>query len=203
LNFSFSNVSAFNFAKVLACARAATGANGKPIEVVVTLNLDIPVWKKATQAMDKFGPVVVAFLQKYNLDGMNFDWEDNVDTAVYMKLLSGLRTHFDNAAAVTAGAAGAAPSAAAAALPPPRSGRVAKKHYLITVAPGWPQYAWDASAIGVVDAFDMMSYANDSPVEVRCSSRSSSQHPLVSMINRIRTNHEPCHPTRNTLLSQH
>lgn len=34
------------------------------------------------------------------------------------------------------------------------------KRFLITVAPGWPQYAWDASAIGVVDAFDMMSYSD-------------------------------------------
>lgn len=62
------------------------------------------------------------------------DWEDNVDTKVYMKLLKGLRKAFD------------------AATP--------RKKYLITVAPGWPRYPWDASANGVVDAFDMMSYSN-------------------------------------------
>lgn len=51
-----------------------------------------------------------------------------------MKLLTGLRKAFD------------------AATP--------RKKYLITVAPGWPRYPWDASANGVVDAFDMMSYSN-------------------------------------------
>lgn len=29
---------------------------------------------------------------------MNFDWEDNVDTVLYMKLLSGLRHYFGRAA---------------------------------------------------------------------------------------------------------
>ena len=69
------------------------------------------------------------------------DWEDNVDTKVYMKLLTGLRKAFD----------AATPS----------------KKYLITVAPGWPRYPWDASANGVVDAFDMMSYSNSLQVRKR------------------------------------
>ena len=34
------------------------------------------------------------------------------------------------------------------------------KKYLITVAPGWPQYTWDKRAIGVVDTFNCMSYSN-------------------------------------------
>lgn len=68
------------------------------------------------------------------VNGWPQDWEDNVDTKVYMKLLTGLRKAFD----------AAKPS----------------KKYLITVAPGWPRYPWDSSANGVVDAFDMMSYSN-------------------------------------------
>ena len=72
------------------------------------------------------------------------DWEDNVDTKVYMKLLTGLRKAFD----------AATPS----------------KKYLITVAPGWPRYPWDASANGVVDAFDMMSYSNSLQVRKRVNS---------------------------------
>ena len=131
-----SNSTKANFDAVTSCARSTVGAGGKPIEQLITLKLDIPVWTEIVTGgqVAAFGQVVVAFLQLHKLDGMNFDWEDNVDTKVYMGLLSGLRKALN------------------AATP--------KKKYLITVAPGWPRYPWDASANGVVDAFDMMSYAN-------------------------------------------
>ena len=136
LALNMTNVTQSNFAAITACVSGIKGAGGKPIEQLITLGLDIPVWTKivADGQVAAFGEVAVAFLQAHNLDGMNFDWEDNVDTKVYMGLLSGLRKAFDSA--------------------------TPKKRYLITVAPGWPQYPWDASANGVVDAFDMMSYAN-------------------------------------------
>jgi len=124
-----SNVTQSNFLQVCSCARQTKGASGQPIEVLITLGLDVDVWRVAADKMDVFAPVVITFLDEHNLAGMNFDWEDNVDTVLYMKLLSGLRHYFG-------------------------------KRFLITVAPGWPQYAWDASAIGVVDAFDMMSYSD-------------------------------------------
>jgi hypothetical protein len=98
------------------------------------------VWNEAARRVSEFGPVAAQFLASHGLAGMNFDWEDSVDTHVYMKLLSGLRKAFDDATA--AGASGG-------------------KRMLITVAPGWPRYPWDATAIGVVDAFDMMSYNDE------------------------------------------
>jgi hypothetical protein len=130
-----SNVTQANFDAVTGCARSTKGAGGKSIELLITLKLDIPLWTKiANSDLEPFAAAAVEFLQRHKLDGMNFDWEDDVDTKVYMKLLSGLRKAFD------------------AATP--------AKKYLITVAPGWPRYPWDKSANGVVDAFDMMSYAN-------------------------------------------
>eukprot|EP00756_Hemistasia_phaeocysticola_P034850 Hpha_TRINITY_DN16545_c7_g9::TRINITY_DN16545_c7_g9_i1::g.133158::m.133158 len=134
LAFDTTNLTAPNFKAVHACARKEGGAAGKPHEILVTLALNIPLWGQIADEVSTFGPVAVKFLQDNDLDGMNFDWEDNVDTKVYMKLLKGLRGAFDKA--------------------------VPQKKYLITVAPGWPRYPWDSSANGVVDAFDMMSYAS-------------------------------------------
>eukprot|EP01063_Lacrimia_lanifica_P002976 TRINITY_DN1160_c0_g1_i1.p1 TRINITY_DN1160_c0_g1~~TRINITY_DN1160_c0_g1_i1.p1 ORF type:complete len:322 (+),score=102.78 TRINITY_DN1160_c0_g1_i1:65-967(+) len=127
-----TNVTAGYLQRVRTCAREVGGLGGRRHELVITLALDEPVWRKAAENMAAFGPVAVKFLEDNDLDGMNFDWEDKVDTKMYMQLLSGLRRAFD----------------------------AAGKHYLITVAPGWPRYPWDASANGVVDAFDMMSYAD-------------------------------------------
>eukprot|EP00754_Rhynchopus_humris_P020380 Rhum_TRINITY_DN14693_c0_g1::Rhum_TRINITY_DN14693_c0_g1_i3::g.107864::m.107864 len=135
LSLNVSEYSVSNFQAMHSCARKVGGLNGKPHELVITLGLDIKLWTQMSNDMDKFGPVAVKFLQDNDLDGMNFDWETNVDTTTYMRLLKGLRKAFDSA--------------------------VPKKKFLITVAPGWPRYPWDASANGVVDAFDMMSYADN------------------------------------------
>jgi hypothetical protein len=125
-----SNATQKNFDSVVKCARLSNPS----IELVITLGLDIPVWKEAANNMDQFGPVLSKFMTENSLDGINFDWEDNVDTTVYMQLLTGIRKVLDKVSP--------------------------KKRLLITVAPGWPRYPWDASANGVVDAFDMMSYSN-------------------------------------------
>lgn len=59
------------------------GATAAPIELVVTLGLNIPVWTAIANdpaTLTRFGATVVDFLEKNKLDGMNFDWEDSVDT---------------------------------------------------------------------------------------------------------------------------
>ena len=50
-----SNVTEANFLQVASCARTTTGAAGQPIEVIVTLGLDVPVWKVAAEKIDIFG----------------------------------------------------------------------------------------------------------------------------------------------------
>jgi hypothetical protein len=125
-----SNATQNNFDRVTKCARKENPS----IQLVITLGLDIPVWEEAANNMGSFGPVLAKFMMENHLDGINFDWEDNVDTKVYMKLLTGIRKVLDDASPT--------------------------KRLLITVAPGWPRYPWDSSANGIVDAFDMMSYSD-------------------------------------------
>lgn len=102
------------------------------IELVVTLGKDVPMWREAAENMDQVGPLLVQFLEERGANGYNFDWEDKVDTEFYISFLQKIRTALD----------------------------ASGKKYLITVAPGWPQYKWDKRAKGVVDTFDCMSYQN-------------------------------------------
>jgi hypothetical protein len=68
-----SNVTQTNFDAVHRCVTSTTGAAGKPIEQLITLGLNIPVWTKiANQDLERFAPVAVNFLQDHDLDGMNF-----------------------------------------------------------------------------------------------------------------------------------
>lgn len=68
-----SNVTQTNFDAVHRCVKSTTGAAGKPIEQLITLGLNIPVWTQiANQDLERFAPAAVKFLQKYDLDGMNF-----------------------------------------------------------------------------------------------------------------------------------
>lgn len=68
-----SNVTRSNFDAVHRCAKSTAGAAGKPIEQLITLGLDIPVWTRiANEDLDRFAPAAVNFLQDHDLDGMNF-----------------------------------------------------------------------------------------------------------------------------------
>ena len=68
-----SNVTRSNFDAVHSCVKSTTGAGGRPIEQLITLGLNIPVWTKiANDDLERFAPVAVKFLQEHDLDGMNF-----------------------------------------------------------------------------------------------------------------------------------
>ena len=68
-----SNITRTNFDAVHRCVKNTTGAAGKPIEQIITLGLNIPVWTQiANEDLERFAPVAVQFLQEHDLDGMNF-----------------------------------------------------------------------------------------------------------------------------------
>ena len=68
-----SNVTQENFEAVHSCVQKTNGAAGRPIEQLITLGLNIPVWTQiANEDMERFAPVAVKFLQEHKLDGMNF-----------------------------------------------------------------------------------------------------------------------------------